>query len=254
MRARHEALHEQGSWSTNDFAAPSCLVHVLENRIQMGAWDGIEPAAVPSLVTDAARELIAARRDITFAALDRHLLPALTAALAPLGYEQTWHSKCGMYHLAPQQATHVPSPLSLPSTAILRPLRDSDAPHVDSRWAYRSDTSLGLIRRMIEAGSAGRGCVGVEEGGTLCGWVLRYLDGPLGMLHVDDYYRRRGYARALIRCAVDALESAGLPCFAYIVDGNVASEWVFVSEGWERVANADWVGFGVRAGVDAELL
>ena len=94
---------------------------------------------------------------------------------------------------------------------------------------------------------AGLGCVGVESEGELHGWVLRYLDGPLGMLWVEEAHRRRGLARRLIVRARADLEAAGRPCFCYIVDGNAASETLFEGAGWARVADADWVGFGAKA-------
>ena len=73
--------------------------------------------------------------------------------------------------------------------------------------------------------------------------VLRYRDGPLGMLWVEEDARRQGFAQALVARARRDLEAAGQPCFCYIVDGNVASEGLFRGAGWTRVADADWVGF-----------
>ena len=71
----------------------------------------------------------------------------------------------------------------------------------------------------------------------------RYADGPLGMLHVEEEARRRGLASALLARATAELRAAGEPCFAYIVDGNAASEGCFERQGWARAASADWVGF-----------
>ena len=101
---------------------------------------------------------------------------------------------------------------------------------------------------MIRGGSESGACLGLEsDGGELQGWVLRYPDGALGMLHVEEPHRGRGYAAALLARATAALEARGAPCFAYIVDGNVPSERLFRRQQWERVAHADWCGFGAPA-------
>ena len=63
------------------------------------------------------------------------------------------------------------------------------------------------------------------------------------MLFVEERFRGLGLAKVLVAEGSRALDDAGLPSFAYIVDGNAASEAVFTRLGWRRVANADWVSF-----------
>ena len=239
MQTRLNEMRDNGVWFT-DGDSPSCLAHVdSKGRIQLATWaDDPKSAVAVKLAVEAAGALIEARQNITFAALDRRLLQPLTAALAAKEYERTWHSPCGLY-----RATGAASPIT--ATSTMRPLRESDAPLVNDRWTYKSETTL--EERVIPMIRSGVGCVGVEsESGVLCGWVLRYQDGPLGMLWVEEAHRRKGYARRLIERARADLEAQGRPCFCYIVDGNVASETLFKGAGWERVADADWVGFAAR--------
>jgi GNAT superfamily N-acetyltransferase len=241
MQTRYNALFLHGAWHTIDPAAPSCLVHVQDQRVQLGAW-AAEPDEVVDLVVDAVDSLVTDGKDLTFAALDRQSIEPLSAALAatPRSYKRQWHSPCGLYRPTLEPSESAP----LPDGAVLRPLRDADAALVDERWTYRSASSLDMIRSMI---GTGVGCFGVEDAsGSLCGWVCRYLDGPIGMLWVEEASRRHGYARQLLAHARRTLEEAGAPCFAYIVDGNVASETLFAREDWARVEDADWVGFGPR--------
>ena len=123
----------------------------------------------------------------------------------------------------------------LPDGAILRSLEPTDAPLVDSWWEYKSAKSLPLVMRRI-ALDRGVACLGIEipEDGSLVACIMRYDGGILGMLHVEEAYRRRGYGSALLRQATKALQERNEERVAFIVDGNHASEAVFASVGWER--------------------
>jgi DTW domain-containing protein YfiP/ribosomal protein S18 acetylase RimI-like enzyme len=118
--------------------------------------------------------------------------------------------------------------------AILRQLRPSDASSVDSKWPHRSHTSLKMITRRIETQDPC--CLGLEQqdSGELCAFILRYEDGSLGMLHVDEAYRRSGYGTRLLEEATWRLEERGEPRVAYIVDGNSASQGLFAKQRWRR--------------------
>jgi len=236
MQTRRDAFLGDGDWRVDDTAAPGCIVHRDGGTIQLGAW-ACEPQAVLALALDLAAPLIAAQQNVSFAALDRRLVEPLTQALAELGYEPRWRESCGLYQAGEARQP----PPRLPADASIEALRDDDAELVDSRWTYRSATSLeARVRPMI---TAGLGCWGVRQQGRLQAWVLRYRDGALGMLWVEPAARRAGFAFGLLARARQDLEAAGQPCFCYIVDGNTASEHLFRKAGWTRVADADWVGF-----------
>ena len=117
--------------------------------------------------------------------------------------------------------------------AVLRSLMPSDAKLVDSWWEYQSSKSLPLVSRRIEIDN-GMACLGVEVGGSLVACILRYEGGALGMLHVEEKYRRRGYGSALLQQATQILKESDEERVAFIVDGNHASETVFEAAGWER--------------------
>lgn len=120
----------------------------------------------------------------------------------------------------------------LPDGSTLRKLRHSDVPLVNSQWD-RGDarTSLQVLSQRIAHGDA---CFGIFRGHELCGFILQYEDGVLGMLEVAEAYRRRGYASTLLAKATHTLEAMHVPCVAYILDGNAASEAVFTQQGWVK--------------------
>ena len=126
---------------------------------------------------------------------------------------------------------------------LLRPLVPSDAAFVDSRWPHQSGKSLRMIRRQIE-GDQKNGttyCLGIEWNAAdnthspeLVACIIRYQNGALGAIHVDERFRRRGFAATLLAEATKALERNQEPCFAYILDGNGPSEALFSQQGWVR--------------------
>ena len=79
-----------------------------------------------------------------------------------------------------------------------------------------------------------------ENTGALVACIVRYESGPLGILHVSEDFRGRGYGTALLREATKAVLEANqngdrpLECAAFIKDGNTASEKVFAKVGFVR--------------------
>jgi len=126
--------------------------------------------------------------------------------------------------------------------SIIRKLYRSDAHEVNEQWERRSEKSINLVHRRIELGQA---CFGIfsgnnnkdgkeEEGVVLCGSILQTEDGSLGMLFVNEEYRRRGYGSALVSRATRELDKNRIEGVAYILDGNDASEAVFGNCGWVK--------------------
>lgn len=125
---------------------------------------------------------------------------------------------------------------TLPDGAILRSLQTTDAALVDSWWEYQSSKSLPLMMRRIgiDQANGGGGCFGIELEGQLVACILRYEGGALGMMYVEEHARRRGYGMSLLQHATNVLQEQGEERVAFIVDGNGASEALFMAAGWER--------------------
>ncbi|KAL7551334.1 hypothetical protein ACHAWF_014527 [Thalassiosira exigua] len=129
---------------------------------------------------------------------------------------------------------------TLPAGYALRPLAECDAEYVNSRWPFQSSKSLTMIRRQILGDMANgtkfgnRVCLGVEFDDKLVGCVIRHRNGSIGILHVDEEHRRSGIGELLLKEASDALKNRQEEAFAFIVDGNKASEALFAKLGWEK--------------------
>lgn len=129
---------------------------------------------------------------------------------------------------------------TLPEGYAIRPLVESDAAYVDSRWPFRSGKSLVMIERQILADGlnttkyGSSTCLGIafEDGLVAC--VIRHRNGSLGILHVDEDHRRMGLGEALLDAATGALLARNESPFAFIVDGNGASEALFAKAGWAK--------------------
>jgi hypothetical protein len=187
--------------------------------------------------------------------------------LAQHNFFRTFISECGLWireassddkkcNVPPTQSEQS---LALPEGVMIRSLMQSDAELVNSNWEYRSDGSLEMIQKMIGISEAKGGCVGLCVDGTLVSWILRYLDGSLGMLFTDENYRRNGYAEFVVNGAVsdirsksqihrenDTIDVDGERMISYIVDSNEASKNLYLKLGWKRIAGADWVGYAPR--------
>ena len=88
-------------------------------------------------------------------------------------------------------------------------------------------------------------CLGIEHKGKLIACIMRHRNGSLGILHVDEDHRRQRLGEVLLASATKALEQTKDPVFAYIVDGNAASEILFTKLGWSKTFSGK-KGTGIR--------
>ena len=141
---------------------------------------------------------------------------------------------------------------SLPAGYTLRQLKEDDAPYVDGTWPYRSAKSLVMIQRQIRADRSNstvygtHTCLGVEADGTLVACILRHRNGSLGCLYVDESHRARGLGSSLLGSAAGAILARGERPFAFIVDGNGASERLFEAAGFAKADPNGKRGTGKR--------
>jgi RimJ/RimL family protein N-acetyltransferase len=141
---------------------------------------------------------------------------------------------------------------------IIRKLTQMDAPLVQAQWNQHTSSSsknhkpLEEVARLIQNSKMCFGSFVVDnddEGHNndsliLCGFILQYDNGVIGMLHVEPEYRRRGHATALLEKSTHALfqerkattitRNDAFSGVAYIMDGNDASEAVFSKLGWVK--------------------
>ena len=191
-------------------------------------------------------EIVWNEKDIVtcrFSALDRRLLKKTKHFFEDqYGIESSYENPCGLFVHTSDHPT--PEPPLCPSNVKLRSLTQKDAELVNSRWQYRSNSSLPVVREMVGS----KRSIGLEVDGKLISWACQNLDGPMGMLWTEEEYRRKGYGDLVIAemMKVGNENNRAQPWLAFIVDGNAASKSLFQKLKWERVADADWVGFTVN--------
>lgn len=107
----------------------------------------------------------------------------------------------------------------VPEGVTIRKLRVTDVPFMYANYLYADSASSCYFETRVEQSAS----FGIEEAGQLVGWVLTHDDGSLGMLHVLDAYRGRGYAEILTRHLCLDLRSRGLLPHVAIKPDNKAS-------------------------------
>ena len=75
------------------------------------------------------------------------------------------------------------------------------------------------VRERITAGDV----FGIYIEGKLCGFIGCHNDGSMGMLYVEDAYRRQGLAASLEGYLINKQREQGMIPYAHIVNGNEAS-------------------------------
>lgn len=85
---------------------------------------------------------------------------------------------------------------------------------------------------------------GVFEDDKLAGFIGRHHDGAMGMLHVFEKYRRKGYAYALETHLIRTVVSYGEIAFCDVIDGNDASTALQKRLGMKDVGPVIWYGRG----------
>ena len=62
-----------------------------------------------------------------------------------------------------------------------------------------------------------------EEEGSFVGFIGIHPEGSMGMLHVFEQYRRRGYAEEIEKCLINQLIARGESPYGHVMIGNEAS-------------------------------
>lgn len=108
----------------------------------------------------------------------------------------------------------------------IRVLTADYAPLIDSFYKAigPGETSIGALKR--------KEVLGIFEDGELAGIIGRHPEGCVGMLHVFEKYRGKGYAKALEKAIVNKLLKDNQRVFCEIVDGNEISLKMHSSLGW----------------------
>lgn len=116
------------------------------------------------------------------------------------------------------------------------PLDPDWAGYIHHHYTYKQVISEAYIRDRIKVGHA----FGIMEDGKLVAWAMTHEEGTIGILHVLEDYRRKGYAQKINVKLVESLRSAGLPCLSHIVHENLASTNMSLKNGFVPGCEIQW--------------
>lgn len=125
-------------------------------------------------------------KDKQFAMVDEYMLEALLKR-GELDYDMR-----AMRLYLPESAVIEET---IPEGVHMRALTLQDVGKMYSHYTYAESASESYFMQRIQA----FGGYGVEVEGELVGWILTHDDGALGVLHVLESHRGRGFAEALTR-------------------------------------------------------
>lgn len=98
----------------------------------------------------------------------------------------------------------------------IRLLTEAERPYVEAHYGL---LNTGYVKDRIE-----NKCVfGAFVDNVLAGFIGIHDDGSMGMLYIDEAYRRRGLAAALESYLINLQREQGVIPYAHIVEGNEAS-------------------------------
>ncbi len=158
---------------------------------------------------------------------DSHLFDWISKA-----YRVAWSISC--YRLFLDQSVF-PEP-----AADIEQLRPDELRYVYDNSNYQQFLNMDYLSKRLELG--GGYCIRDQQ--SPVAWIMTHDDGSVGMLHVLDAYRRRGYARRLVIAMSRKVSQKGRPVFAHIEPTNIPSLKLFGSLGfivrnrltWARVS------------------
>lgn len=126
--------------------------------------------------------------------------------------------------------------IPLPEASGLQPIRQEHLRIVYDTSKYKQFLSMDYLAKRLELG----GGFFIEQDNQPVAWVMTHDDGSVGMVHVLDQYRGRGYARLLVQAMAQKVRQKGRPVFAHIEPVNFPSLSLFRSLGFEVRCKVTW--------------
>jgi len=205
-------------------------------------------------------EEVSLRASIMWCGLDQSMWTIVQRTMHIHGCRRTTIEKCQMYaQLDEFETLHEAEEGGLGDIDsssggyFYRPLSVVDAPHINSAWKYKSESSLKKIQQLIIGGltmaaysnSPKNTCPNANSTSPVC-WMVTYENGSIGMLHTVPEHRRRNLATNVVRRLIarhHQLQTTPPPVL-YIVINNHASRRLFEEKlKWSAIANVAWVRY-----------
>jgi ribosomal protein S18 acetylase RimI-like enzyme len=126
--------------------------------------------------------------------------------------------------------------VSVKLSPLVGELSPGDLPLVYENSDYQQFLCMDyLYKRLILGGGY---CVRINHHPVA--WVMTHDDGSVGMLHVLNAHRGKGYARALVMAMASKVQKKGREVFAHIVPDNRPSLKLFTSLGFTPCCEVSW--------------
>lgn len=130
---------------------------------------------------------------------------------------------------------------SFPKDVYLAPLKPEHAKQINSIWHHSFPNSQSYVENLIRM----NGGVGAFDRKTnkLCSWVMTNDYNAHGVLQTVDECKRKNYARELVKDLSKKKAEMGMDSVTNIGRSNMASQNLFTSVGFKKLANIRWVQF-----------
>ena len=164
-------------------------------------------------------------RDLCFAAIEDWMVPAIV------------RKKTMAWHLSMVKLM-LPEQVALPQTYrfSISPLSARDADRIYEVSMYKAFTSPEYIRDRIERGVS----AGIHESGELVAWIMTHDDCSIGVMHVLDAHRGRGYAHELTVYLINELRRRKRIPFVHIEETNEKAISVVLGIGFVECGRMSW--------------
>lgn len=131
----------------------------------------------------------------------------------------------------------LPDDVVIPEPTIdIIPLTSHYAEYIYNNYSYQNFTTAEYIRDRIEKGGGG----GIFVNDKLAAWVLTQDDGAIGLLHVLDEFRRKGYAKELTHYQIQQVRNKGRVPFVQIEERNFKSLNLSKKIGFKEYKKVHW--------------
>jgi len=119
----------------------------------------------------------------------------------------------------------------------IRKLKADDADFIFDHSHYQKFTSKPYIRERIDADCS----AGIFIKGELAAWGLTHDDGAVGFIHVRKAFRKRGFARLIIKKLIEDKRKNNNDVFLNVEPNNLKAKKLFYSLGFEFDRVISWI-------------
>ncbi|XP_012286243.1 uncharacterized protein LOC105702882 isoform X2 [Orussus abietinus] len=133
--------------------------------------------------------------------------------------------------------------IQIPEECYVMRLNKSHVSQILAIWPHRHATrpelSMAYLQLLVEMNTS----VGLflRKNDALVSWVLQNEWGGLGMVQTIEEYKRRGYAKTVVKVLAKEIADFGLSSVLFIVKGNASSHEMFTSLNWKRMNDILWI-------------